>query len=192
MMKKEIKITCEGLAIVPHLRKAGMYNGIDMGYSVQLKLDDDANEAMYGMLSEELQKIAALPEFAGKSFENAQFPYDKKSGNLKFKASSKLKLRNGQTIDRKIPIFDNDNTPLPLEQDIMFNDVIKIAYTIFPYYIDADRCGISLQIEAVQLVARAGVDADVEEDTQNFSAENFGFNVCGNGTQQRQASFGDF
>lgn len=154
-MAKQILTTCKGTALYPHLRKPEMYEGQEIGYTIKLMPSKEDAEALEAFLRDELDKVSALPEFAGKSFANANIGTgETKDGDtfFKFKTKSSGKTKSGEVFQRIVPIYDSTGKPLPKHVDIGNGSTVKVAYSIHPYFKNKNMKGITLYLEAVQVL----------------------------------------
>lgn len=154
-MAKQILTTCKGIAMYPHLRKPEMYEGQEIGYTIKLVPSKEDADELEAFLRGELEKVSALPEFAGKSFANANIGAgETKDGDtvFKFKTKSSGTTKSGETFQRIVPIYDSTGKPLPKSVDVGSGSTVKVAYSIHPYYKNKNMKGITLYLEAVQVI----------------------------------------
>ena len=172
MAKNKIFTTPKGVIYYPHLRTPETFEGSEIGYTAKILFDAETTNKFFAHLEEELNKAEA--DFPGKSFKNALMGNcEDKDGNtmFKFKANTSFKTKAGDTIHRTIPIYDSNGKPMPENADIGTGSVVRIAYTIFPYWKSSKTCGLSLRLEAVQVIDykapysrdASGFGFDVEE-----------------------------
>jgi hypothetical protein len=174
---KSIKLVSpKGLAQFPWIQKADTKFDADGVYSVTIKCED----------SEQVQKFIAKLEDIRDSFydqdEGVQkalktrkavnkadvCEYDEE-GNVyfKFKQKAKLKSKTGDIIDVTVPVFDAKAKPM--DELIGRDSLIKVATTIFPYFMQTTKTvGLSLKLTAVQVI-------ELKAPSSGGSGSGFGF-----------------
>lgn len=172
-------VTCKGKAIYPHLRTPDMFEGNDLGFTIRLMPSVEDAQKFEKFLLRELDKAAALPEFAGKRLNapNALIGMgETKEGDtvFKFKTKSSYRTKSGDIMNRVVPIYDSQGKPLPKNVDIGHGSIVKVAFSIQPYYKTKNIRGLTLYLNAVQvleLVERGDGDAA----SFGFGAEEGGY-----------------
>lgn len=172
-------VTCKGKAIYPHLRTPDMFEGNDLGFTIRLMPSVEDAQKFEEFLLRELDKAAALPEFAGKRLNapNALIGMgETKEGDtvFKFKTKSSYRTKSGDIMNRVVPIYDSQGKPLPKNVDIGHGSIVKVAFSIQPYYKTKTIRGLTLYLNAVQvleLVERGDADAA----SFSFGAEEGGY-----------------
>lgn len=172
-------VTCKGKAIYPHLRTPDMYEGNDLGFTIRLMPSVEDAQKFEEFLRRELDKAATLPEFAGKRLNdpNALIGMgETKEGDtvFKFKTKSSYRTKSGDIMNRVVPIYDSQGKPLPKNVDIGHGSIVKVAFSIQPYYKTKTIRGLTLYLNAVQvleLVERGDADAA----SFGFGAEEGGY-----------------
>lgn len=154
MAKSNIFTTPKGIAQYPHLRKAEEYEGSEIGYTIKLLLSAEEAMALQKFLEDELEKAKA--DFPGKRFSsnpNLGCTEDN-NGDLvfKFKANTSFKTKTGDTIYRTVPIYDSAGKPFDEKADIGSGSIVRVAYSVYPYWKSAKTNGLSLRLEAVQVI----------------------------------------
>jgi hypothetical protein len=174
---KSIKLVSpKGLAQFPWIQKADTKFDADGVYSVTIKCED----------SEQVQKFIAKLEDIRDSFydqdEGVQkalktrkavnkadvCEYDEE-GNVyfKFKQKAKLKSKTGDIIDVTVPVFDAKAKPM--DELIGRDSLIKVATTVFPYFMQTTKTvGLSLKLTAVQVI-------ELKSPSSGGSGSGFGF-----------------
>lgn len=161
-------VTCKGKAIYPHLRTPDMYEGNDLGFTIRLMPSVEDAQKFEEFLRRELDKAATLPEFAGKRLDDPNALIGMGETNegdtvFKFKTKSTYRTKSGDIMNRVVPIYDSQGKPLPKHVDIGHGSVVKVAFTIHPYYKTKTIKGLTLYLNAVQvleLVERGERDAN--------------------------------
>lgn len=150
-------VTCKGKAIYPHLRTPDMFEGNDLGFTIRLMPSVEDAQKFEEFLLRELDKAAALPEFAGKRLNapNALIGMgETKEGDtvFKFKTKSSYRTKSGDIMNRVVPIYDSQGKPLPKNVDIGHGSIVKVAFSIQPYYKTKTIRGLTLYLNAVQVL----------------------------------------
>lgn len=179
MEKRKQYVTAKGKAFYPNLRTPNMFEGNDLGFDCRVIFSAEETERMKEFLHRELEKAASLPEFAGKKLDEGDFFIglgETKEGDtyFKFKTKSTYKTKSGEVKDRVVPIFDSAGKPLPKNVDVGHGSIVKVAYTINPFYKTRKIKGLTLYLNAVQvieLVKRGERDAG----SYGFGAEEGGY-----------------
>ena len=168
-MKMRKVTTPKGLVRFPHLVKPEMYDGAEVGYTVILEFNKEDTDKMMKFLEDELEAAKNAPEFKGKKWTHARLgSKEDKNGNtiFKFKNSTTIKGRDG-VIPRVIPVFDAKGKVFNAAN--LGNDsVAKVSFVVQPYHKSATNCGLSLYLQAVQVLK-------LVEYNNSASASNFGF-----------------
>jgi hypothetical protein len=156
MSKQQIYTTAKGVAVYPHFKTPEVYDGQELGYTCKLLLEQEDFNNIETFLKGELEKAKGLPEFAGKKWSD---PYigitEDKDGNmlLKFKTVHQfVSKKTGDVIKKTLPIFDAAGKPLPDNINPANGSVVRIAFSILPYWKSAKVHGLSLRLEGVQVI----------------------------------------
>lgn len=179
-------VTVPGEAIFPHLRTPDTKFDADGIYSVKLALDGDSDEAqaLKSQIDELMQgaydyAIETAPDEAKrKRVKKADAPYteevDKDTGELTgrllfgFKRPARVtRKRDGKVFEFTVNLFDAQRNELPDGVDVGFGSTIKVAYVARPFYTAAVGAGVSMRLEAVQVL-------DLKQRGRR-SATSFGF-----------------
>lgn len=178
-MANQNYVTCKGRAFYPHLRTPEMFEGNDLGFTIKLIPSVEDAQKFEEFLRGELAKAASLPEFAGKKLNDAHSLLgmgETPDGDtfFKFKTKSTYKTKAGDILNRVIPIYDSQGRPLPKGTDVGHGSIVKVAYSIHPYYKTKTIKGLTLYLNAVQvleLVEKGERDAG----SYGFGAEEGGY-----------------
>lgn len=172
--------TPKGYAQYPYLLEPDTKFDADGVYRVSLAISD--SESLRKLLS---KLNAVLEEFVnndpevakarakGKTINESDFYEKDDEGRfvLKFKQKAKIQKKDGSKFEVKIPQFDSKAQPM--SANIGRDSVIKINFSVRPYYMPTTKtCGLSLRPVAVQVIELnefGGRDAkaygfDAEED----------------------------
>ena len=178
-MANQNYVTCKGKAFYPHLRTPEMFEGNDLGFTIKLIPSVEDAQKFEEFLRHELAKAATLPEFAGKKLNDAASLLgmgETPEGDtfFKFKTKSTYTTKSGDVLNRVIPIYDSQGKPLPKNTEVGHGSIVKVAYSIHPYYKTKTIKGLTLYLNAVQvleLVERGERDAS----SFGFDAEEGGY-----------------
>lgn len=197
-MSKDVKVTPIGEALWPKLYEPDTKFDPDGVYSVKLRIDkEDAYPLIEAFDAIVHERFEAEQEAAKNARERNKikmadpcytFEEDEDGNetgyvlmNFKSKASGVSK-KTGKPWKRTIPVFDSKRSPIDLSSITIGNgSKIKVAYTASPFYTASIGVGISLRLEAVQVIELVeygvrsadgygfseedGFDADVHADT---------------------------
>lgn len=139
----------------PHLRKPELYEGKDQGFTIKVMFDAEETEKFKAFLLGELEKAKSMPEFKGKSFANPNMGLSEtKAGDevFKFKTYSTYTNKQGETFKKTVPIYDSKGKPLPENVEVGSGSIVRVAYTVNPYWNNKNMKGIKLYLEAVQVI----------------------------------------
>lgn len=139
----------------PHLRKPEFYEGKEIGLTIKLMLDAEETEKFKEFLMGEVEKAKSLPEFKGKSFTNPNIGLgETKDGDeyFKFKTKSTFTNKQGETFTKTVPIFDSQGKPLPNSVEIGSGSIVKVGFSVNPYWSNKNLKGVTLYLEAVQVI----------------------------------------
>lgn len=176
--RKTIKgITPKGVASWPRLHEPDVKFKPEGEYSIKLRLSgaaaaelvtiidgacDEAHEAAKKQIAEAKAK-EKNPKKRAEIKERADVPYkelyenDEPTGdyefNFKMKASGVSK-KTGKPWARKPAVFNAKGAPLSdeMKAKVGGGSVVKVAYEITPFYTAALGAGVSLRLEAVQVL----------------------------------------
>lgn len=161
-------ITPKGTAQYPKLRSPEFFDGAEVGYTIQMAFNKEDTEKLLAKLEEELEAAKNASEFKGKNWTNARLgSKEDKNGDtvFKFKTKTNYKTKAGETIQRIIPIFDAQGNRI--KGDIGHGSVCRVRFTVNPYHKSAVNCGLTLYLDAVQVIEY--------KEPGGASAEAYGF-----------------
>lgn len=165
-------VTKAGEAFYAHLREPEVYEGKELGYSIQLKLSKEDTDDLMTKLEAELEKAKSEMKLkAGRKWSKEPFMGYKtdKDGDIvfKFKASTTIHTRSGEELSRTIAVFDAAGKPIKGD-NIGNGSIVKVAATIIPFHVSNAVNGLSLRLNAVQVL-------NLVEYGQGGSAKSYGF-----------------
>lgn len=155
MTKRKVFTTKKGVAFYPHLRKPEVFEGTDVGYTCKLMLTPSETEELKALLESELEVAKKLPEFSGKKWTKPTMGMgEDKDGNVifKFKKTSQFKTKTGEVIHTTVPIFDASGKAVPETVDPSNGSIVRVGFSIYPFYKSSAVHGLSLRLEAVQVL----------------------------------------
>lgn len=168
--------TPKGYAQYPYLLEPDTKFNPEGDYKVNLAMDD--NEATKKLITkldqildnfyEENEDVANAQAKGRKVMKADIFEYDSEGRVvLKFKQKAVITKKDGSKFEVKIPQFDAKGKPM--KANIGRDSVIKVNFSIKPYYMPTNKTvGLSLRPVAVQVI-------DLKEFTSGGSAESYGF-----------------
>lgn len=171
MSEKRIFTTKTGVAFYPHLRQPEVYEGAEIGYTCKLMLTPEETEELKALLEQELEFAKKMTDFAGKKFNKPTLGMgEDKDGNVifKFKKLAHFKSKSGEVITTTVPIFDATGKPIPKEVNPANGSQIRVAFSVYPFYKSSAVHGLSLRLEAVQVI-------ELKEYNGQQNADGFGF-----------------
>ena len=188
-----VKLTTPvGIAKFPNLVSVDPHPEYGGDYSVQLLLDNESPEAQ-----EFVQKIEAIRDEMHKQMQanmgrkkpwnTPHFPVSddldqdgEESGNYNVRLKSKGSYeRGGQTIERKITFYDASGTKIenPAQAfggEVPMGSKIAAAIQVAPYQSGANF-GVTLRIEAIQVIELGGSNAPASAEACGFAVHDGGF-----------------
>lgn len=194
--KKERMITPVGRAIYPKLNEPDTKFKEEGEYTVNLALSGDDAQSMIEVIEEAKKEALAMAKkkIKGKKKpKEADLPYfevldedENETGEIAFKFKMKasgVSKKTGKRWERRPPIFDAKTNKIDPEKTMIWGGtMMKVSYTVSPYYVPALGAGVSLRLEGVQvieLVSGGGASASDlgfgEEDGYETEASASGF-----------------
>lgn len=181
-----------GTAIYPKVNNVvDVYDGKEVGYTVQMVFDDKYTEELKAMLQAELDAAKASDDWKGKKYQadpSLGFkPEMDKEGNetgrtlFKFHTKHEYKDKEGNIVRKIVPIFDAKNKPIDV--NLGHGSKVKINFTPGAFHLHAKNYGVTLYLNAIQVIELVefgdGRDGSAfgfgEEDGYSVPAdENFG------------------
>lgn len=171
--KPEQFITPKGKALWPSLRAPEQFEGQDVGYTIKMMFTKEDTEKFEAFLSEQLEAAKASKDFEGKRWgkEPSLGRGETKEGDVYFKFKMKnsyVSKKTKEVITRHVPIFDAKGKPLPKNIDVGNGSTCKVAYSIYPFYKSSKLYGLSLRLNAVQVL-------NLVERGEAGTSESYGF-----------------
>jgi hypothetical protein len=181
-----------GVAKWPHLVNVDPHESYGGDYSVQLLLDNESAEAQefvakIEQLRDEMHKQMQANMGRKKPWNTPHFPVTDdldQDGNESGFYSVKLKSkgsyeRGGQTIERKVSFFDASgqkigNPAQAFGGEVPMGSKIAAAIQVAPYQSGANF-GVSLRIEAIQVIELGSSNAPASAEARGFTVHDGGF-----------------
>ena len=173
MANQKKYVTVSGKALYPYLKTPEVFEGHEIGYTIKVVFGLEDTKKLQKFLLDELEKAKELPEFDGKhwSKDPSIGMGETKSGDTFFrfkKANSFVSKRTGEKVVTSVPIFDAEGTPLPKNLDVGNGSTVKVAFSLYPFNKTKAVQGLSLRLEAVQVL-------DLVAPVNSVDASSFGF-----------------
>jgi hypothetical protein len=126
-------------------------------YSVKLEITGDDAQKLSAFLDTKLQEsiAEAKKENVGKKIKEASAPYEWTNDNtivVNFKMKASGIKKSGETWSRKPALFDAKGKPLVGEVMIGKGSLLAVAYEASPFYTSLIGAGVSLRLNAVQII----------------------------------------
>tara|TARA_R100000458_G_C8276375_1_gene251681 strand:- start:3253 stop:3834 length:582 start_codon:yes stop_codon:yes gene_type:complete len=171
-----------GEAVWPRLQTPDTKFDNDGVYHTQLRVPADQAENFIGEIDQFLAGFKAHKEAEdGTQYRPGPLPYkhemDKDgspTGNVLFKFKLKAKAYNrktGDSWDVKIPLYDKQAQAFTTDDTIGAGSKLKISCRFRPYANAAVGCGVSLGIEAVQVLEMAAYGGPASAQAFGFAPE---------------------
>lgn len=174
-------VTPKGTAMWAYLDKPEEFNGSIVGYTITLVPSKEDADKLVSQLEEVLEEAKHNDDrFKGKKWaEEPMMGYkEDANGNLVFKFKQKASYvdKKGRTHKLGVRIFDAVGNPLNPKATIIGNgSIIRVAFTPIPFNVNKNVNGVSLRLEAVQVLKLE----EYKKDTTNMGA--FGFSEVSDG-----------
>lgn len=143
-----------GEALYPYLKAPEVYEGEEVGYTIQVKFSKEDTDKILAILEEELESAKNSSEFKGKrwSKEPRMGFREDQNGDIvfKFKTKATIKTKAGDVVKRTVPVFDAKGKPVDVT--IGNGSVVRVAFQIVPYWKSSTNNGLSLYLDAVQII----------------------------------------
>lgn len=187
---KKTYLTPQGVASFPHLAEAQTKFVKEGVYDVTLYFDEKAGSEFVASLEEAYNQAC---KEAKEKYEEQKPQYKKDNPEIKFeqfyreevddngfatgrifvkfKRQATVKMKDNKLLEFSVAVFDRYNQAMPKEvvAKASSGSIMKAAFKANPYFVAAGaKAGISLQLEAVQIV-------EAKEWTGTKSAADYGF-----------------
>lgn len=165
--KRPILVSPIGTALWPKLTEPETKFDPDGVYSVRLSLPEGSPEAeqLITVINEAREEALNMAKEQGKrgKIKEADPPYmqeyekdsDTPTGNLlfNFKMKASGTSRDGRAWSRRPNLFDAHRNPIkPEDIDIWSGTRLRVAYTADPFFVPALGAGVSLRLQAAQII----------------------------------------
>ena len=166
------KITSpRGAALYPFLKTPEVYEGQEVGYTIQAMFSKEDTDRIIEALEKELDKAKKSDSFKGKKWSrDPHMGYrENKDGDIvfKFKTKATVKTRSGEEVKRTVPVFDAKGNSIDVA--IGNGSIVRIAFQVVPFHKSSTLNGVTLFLDAVQVIEL------VEYGGNNNNANAFGF-----------------
>lgn len=172
-------VTPKGECYYAFLRKPEMYEGNEVGYSIQIKMSEKDSKAFEDKLLTALEDAKDSFDLrAGKKWskEPSYGKHVMKDGSVvfKFKAKTEMKSKTGEIKKRTILVVDAHNNPIKAE-DLGNGSIVKIAYAAAPYWMNNNVNGMALYLRGVQVLKYVPFGGNTAEGL-GFEVDETGYN----------------
>lgn len=172
-------VTPKGECYYAFLRKPEMYEGNEIGYSIQIKMSEKDSKAFEDKLLTALEDAKDSFDLkAGKKWskEPSIGKHTLKDGSVvfKFKAKTEMKSKTGEIKKRTILVVDAFNHPIKAE-DLGNGSIVKIAYAAAPYWMNNNVNGMALYLRGVQVLKYVPFGGNTAEGL-GFEVDETGYN----------------
>lgn len=176
--------TPKGIAIFPWLNTPDTKFKAEGEFRVKLRLEGQVAEdfiahvdALFDKAIDAVAKEKGLDAAKKKKLKLADKPYKQatdKDGNdiegaydFTFKSKASYKNKQGTVVNRKVPMFDAKGTPINVV--VYGGSELKVRYEASAFFSPAFGSGVSLRLEAVQIINLR------TSGSSGGSADEFGF-----------------
>ena len=170
-----------GEALWAYLKNPEVYEGEEVGYTIQVKFSKEDTDNMIGLLEQELESAKNSTEFKGKKWSREPRMGLREDQNsdiiFKFKTKATIKTKAGDIVKRTVPVFDASGKPVDVS--LGNGSVVRVAFQVIPYWKSAMNNGLSLYMDAVQVIKLVEYSAEGNASMFGFGVEEGGF-VAGN------------
>ena len=174
-------VTPKGTAMWAYLDKPEEFNGTVVGYTITLVPSKEDADKLISQLEEVLEEAKQNDErFKGRKWaaEPMMGYKEDADGNIVFKFKQKASYvdKKGRTHKLGVRIFDAVGNPMNPKATIIGNgSIIRVAFTPIPFNVNKNVNGVSLRLEAVQVLKLE----EYKKDTTNMGS--FGFSEVSDG-----------
>jgi len=172
-MAREFKTSPKGRAIYPHLHAPDTKFDSDGVYTIKLHVEKDEAQEMVTAVQQLMADSLAQAKRDNpkkKGIKAATVPFvEEEDGSVvfSFKMKAKGKRRDGTVFTRRPRLFDAKGQPAPQGLRVGGGSVCRVGYEPFMFYTALIGAGVSLRLEAVQVIEL--------KEFGGPSAEAFGF-----------------
>lgn len=151
----KIKLNLRGSALFAKLKTPDSYNGSVIGYTIQVYPSDEDYERMKAQLMQVIENAKGDDEFKGKQWlsEPVMGIVENRDGEYGFKFKKKhqyIDKKTGDVVKTNVPVFDRYGSPTDVE--VGNGSEVVIAFSAVPFHMTKNNNGVSLRLEAVQVV----------------------------------------
>lgn len=185
-----VHTTPKGVAVFPWITRPDTRFNKDGVYQTGLRLTEEDAAPVLALISAEHEKNLAdvKAKNKGKKIKESDLPIQpeldeegNETGNYIFKAKLNAQFENeGKVIHTAPALFDAKGKPIELDS-LWGGSIIRIAYSIHPFYTATVGAGVSLRlrgVKVIKLAAGGGANADsmgFGEEEDGYDGEDSGF-----------------
>lgn len=150
-------VTPKGKAYYAYLRKPEMYEGKELGYSIQIAFDNQKEaDAFKNKILDEFEKAKSDFELKpGKKWSKeptiGMHTLSDGTVTFKFKCKRTYKTKAGDTVKRTIPVVDAKGHPIKAN-NLGNGSIVRVSYSMSPYWMSNMVNGMSLYLRGVQVL----------------------------------------
>ena len=179
-------VTPKGTAMWAYLDKPEEFNDSIVGYTITLVPSKEDADKLINQLEEVLEEAKQDERFKGRKWaaEPLMGYKEDADGNIVFKFKQKVSYvdKKGQTHKLGVHIFDAVGNPMNPKATIIGNgSIIRVAFTPIPFNVNKNVNGVSLRLEAVQVLK---LEEYKKHDFTKMGS--FGFSEVANGFHTEQ------
>ena len=176
-MNNQKLTTGTGIAMYPYLFSPDTKFSTEGVYCMNLRMDLDEGtklkDQLEKILADYVQSIAATTGKKPSKMNAIPIKHTSDMNNepcidFKFKLKPAFKSKSGETVAQRPAVFDASLKPLTEECKLGNGSKVKVNFTVIPYN-TAFGCGISLRLQAVQVIDLVQYSSD--NDTAGFTVE---------------------
>ena len=175
MAKSNFKriVSPKGEALYPHLKTPETYEGQEVGYTIQVKFSKEDTDKLIELLEQELEAAKTSSDYKGKRWPNApRMGYrEDQNGDIifKFKTKATITTKAGDTIKKTVPVFDAKGNPVDV--NLGNGSIVRVAFQVIPYWKSSTNAGLTLYLDAVQVIKLVEYNGGGSFDSFGFTAE---------------------
>lgn len=166
-----------GEALWAYLKNPEVYEGQEVGYTIQVKFSKEDTDKMIALLEEELESAKNSTEFKGKKWSRDPRLGFREDANgdiiFKFKTKASITTKTGDVVKRTVPVFDSAGKPIDVS--LGNGSVVRVAFQIVPYWKSSTNNGLSLYLDAVQVIKLVEYNGGGNATAFGFDVEEGGF-----------------
>lgn len=180
-------VTPKGTAYYAFLRRPEMFQGQEVGYSIQISFQDDKQtEEFTNYIMAEFEKAKSSIELKpGKRWSKeptiGMHVLQDGTVTFKFKAKRTYKTKAGEEMTRTIPVVDAKGHPIKAA-NLGNGSIVKIAFSMSPYWMSNTTNGMAMYLRGVQVLKYVPYDGGTDAKSLGFSTDEDGYDSTVDGS----------